>query len=70
MNPEIDYPNIRATEDCPLCHKAKDLGLVACWPCHRAHLRNGTSPSTRYILDSCEALIARGGSVTLHWSNR
>jgi hypothetical protein len=54
-----DYPNIRADSACPFCHRPKDNGGIACWPCFRAEgLRYDTSPDQRTILDSREAKLA------------
>lgn len=33
----LDHPNVRASRQCPLCKKAKSVGLVTCWPCYNEH---------------------------------
>jgi hypothetical protein len=64
----MDYPNLRKTEDCPICHAQKPLDTIVCWNCYRVHgFRAGAAACIIEMLDNQEALIARGGSVHLHW---
>lgn len=32
--PNADNPRVRLSKVCPVCGKAKQTGLVLCWPCH------------------------------------
>jgi hypothetical protein len=53
----LDNPHIRRSQQCPFCRGHKTIGLVACWPCYRAHdLRNG-NPRAEHIL-KCEEMKA------------
>jgi hypothetical protein len=55
MNYTIDYPNIRASEHCPMCGRDKDQGLLVCWPCYRLHnVRNGLDQETIYHFELIE----------------
>lgn len=53
-----DHPHLRASPRCPVCGGTKDIGLVVCWPCYRAHgLRYGSAEIDRRL---CEAEAAEG----------
>jgi len=66
-----DYTHIRQSEDCPLCHKVKDVGLVVCWDCYKEHgFRNGVDYLITETLEKADAYIGRGGSVPLHWGSK
>lgn len=57
---ELDNPMVRASSGCPLCGKAKDAGLVACWPCYRLfELRYGNQ-TAEAVIDSAEARLKVG----------
>jgi hypothetical protein len=58
----MDYPNIRQSARCPLCERAKDQGLLVCWPCYRVHdMRNGADPLLLKVLNKTEeGVIALG----------
>lgn len=54
-NPITDHPHLRATLVCPLCHGAKDQGLIACWTCYRRfNFRTGLAPAIARILEDEE----------------
>ncbi len=47
---DVDFPNVRASSLCPLCHRHKDAGLVVCWPSYRAWgLRYGSAEAESLI---------------------
>lgn len=57
----LDHSLIRASHVCPFCSKAKDAGLVACWPCYRSNdLRNGGGQQTLDVTEA--ALLAPRGT--------
>jgi len=45
-----DFPHVRSTDVCPLCHRQKDFGLIVCWPCY-------CDWGMRYGSDEAEELI-------------
>lgn len=50
----MDYPNVRASEMCPLCHEGKDRDSLVCWSCYRLHdLRYGNR-NMEIIIESAE----------------
>jgi hypothetical protein len=54
----LDHPHVRQDTTCPLCGKAKDTGLVACWYCYRVHdLRSG-NPRAEGAIDRREIALA------------
>jgi hypothetical protein len=54
-HPPSDYPHVRASMDCPICHHHKDPGLVVCWPCFRGHsMRHGDNDTVRACLEAAE----------------
>ena len=51
----MDYPQVRKSSACPLCHEYKEVGAVVCWHCYRAHgLRYG-NPEAEGLLAQAEA---------------
>ena len=52
MQADLDYPNIRASDSCPLCRRHKERGLVTCWACYRERaLRYGDRSAETVIKD-------------------
>ena len=60
----MDRPNIRLSTICPLCCKAKDQGLLACWPCFRASGLRYCPPAVEAKLDEYEAQLVRNRKET------
>ena len=51
----MDYPHVRSSIVCPLCHGHKEAGLLVCWPCYRAWgLRDGNAEAES-IIEQAEA---------------
>ena len=50
MHADLDYPNVRASDFCPLCRQHKERGLVTCWTCYRER-------ALRYVDQSAETVI-------------
>ena len=58
----MDYPRVRADTTCPICYRAKDRGLIACWPCFRnSGLKDGATAPDRMIYRRETALMIREG---------
>ena len=56
----MDNPHVRSEPVCPLCHGAKPVGLVACWPCFRLHnLKVGDRRAEQIIARREAELAAR-----------
>lgn len=56
----MDNPRVRNWTLCPLCKEPKDIGLVVCWPCHRAEKRRnngGYSATAEHIIASFEQYL-------------
>lgn len=50
-----DHPRVRAALHCPVCHNAKDVGLLLCWTCYRStNARQGLHPSIAAIITNAE----------------
>ena len=53
---ERDYPNIRKSNQCPLCIKWKETGLLVCWLCwNKYDGRGGFSAADQSILHTIES---------------
>ncbi len=52
-----DFPNIRRSTECPVCHEAKAPDLIACWRCFRAVVKHGQAEA---ILLAWESTLAHG----------
>jgi hypothetical protein len=51
MYADSDYPNVRASDSCPLCYLGKERGLVTCWTFYRERgLRYGNSEAELSII--------------------
>lgn len=57
MRVSLDYPNLRQTSTCPLCHDEKQIGCVVCWRCFPV-IKNGTSKEVETILQVNDAIRA------------
>lgn len=53
----MDYQRIRNDNVCPFCLGPKGNGLIACWPCHREHCRNGLSHKWTKTLQARETML-------------
>ena len=54
----LDYPLLRARTECPICHRAKKIGVVTCWQCyHWREGRYGFDASDRAVIDAVEAML-------------
>lgn len=63
----MDYPRVRASNICPLCGEAKDIGLVVCWLCYRVENLRAGNPEVEVRLDRAETELGTGASVPVTW---
>ena len=62
----MDYPNVRASPICPLCHKNKARGLLVCWACFREYEMRDGNPTAERLINEAEAeLLSNRGTFIL-----
>ncbi len=61
-----DHPHVRASHQCPLCHRTKNAGLVTCWECYHAHELKYGNPFAEDLIDKTEAKLAQPFELESH----
>ena len=52
-----DYPYVRSSDVCPLCHGSKQPGLVACWRCYHAWGMRYGNEEAEGLIEQAEAVL-------------
>ena len=54
----MDYPKVRASKICPLCHQGKEQNLLVCWVCYHKHLMRYGNPTAERLISQAESRLS------------